>query len=255
MNKLGNAKKFVAQAMGSLGRIWEMVPNSEDNFFWMSMMHVDGRIITADFSALFNNVPDDVNPRQAKEIISDAINIVTYEHKIMEAVICYNSTISPYHNTYGSSTVVAFNYHGILGQKFNFRPICIIDDMKISDRPYLGKCDKPIGDVTKWMDAKPDLFRDLVPHQKVRLDITQHEDRWYLSVCDLAPKVLPNATVNGFKSRFEAIEHIKMIEEVMQTYNAEKSVLQKINREFYAERKRRCPIKMGINYGGIDKPW
>ncbi len=252
-----NVKRFVSSACSDLSRFWEMIPNSEDGFFWMSMMHAEGRVVTADFSALFNNVPDEMDPQRAREVISDAINIITFENKIKEAVICYNSIASGRPgNTYGLRTIVTFNYHGMLGQKTNSRPIKIIDnEMNVCQQPYLGKHEKPANDVDKWEHSPQNLFRDLVPHQKIKFNAVQYKELWYVTVCDLLPTTLPDMRPNGFSSRFEAIEQMKMIEESMQTSDVGEHILQKINQEIYQERKRRCPIKVGMNYDGSNKSW
>jgi len=244
-------KRFVAQTTQVLRDRWERTSRAEDGFFWMSSLDVTSHDMITDLSGLFNNIPLEMTPRQTEAIISDAINIMTYENRIVEAVLCRNSTQTPRKNdTFNARTVVSFNYHGSLGHKINSCPLCVLDSAGLSvlDKPSLGDFEKPLADVTKWREADFGPFRDLLPHQTITTNVFCYENKWYISICDIVPKILPDKSENGFPSKYEALEFVKMMGEHIREQRVEGLILPKINKELYDQRKKRCPMKIGITH-------
>ena len=259
---INRINRFVHVVCQDLSQKWERRKSTEDGFYWMSMVDMVGHMTVIDLFDLFNNVPVEMNPRGTEGLLSDAINILTYENRAVEAVLCHNSVILPRTaSSYGARSMIAFNYHGQLGQKINHRSICVIDEglSTVYNPPVLGDYERRVYDVRSWRDAEIGAFRDLIPHQRIVSNVIHHGGKWWVVVCDLVPAVLPDKTRNGFETKFDALEYVRVMEAEIYAQRVEQRILPKINEELYNMRKERCPLKIGIRqYGrqgqGSDQP-
>ena len=234
-----NVKGFVENACAQLSEEWGRA--GQDGFLWMNVDDGRGKNIFVDMSKILQSIPSGVRPEQINLATSDAINIMTYERNVKEAVLCHNSLIPT--ASHDSIPIVSFVYHGSAGYRTNFRYVETFagSEQTFMIAPRLGKWQYP-ADVNKWAKtAKHTDFACLVPYQRVPTSVMQVGSQWAVTVDGLCPVELYDGKKNEFATMAEAKRFASYVSNLISGDN-----LRDLNEKIYQMRVQRCPLQFAI---------
>lgn len=232
-----NVKAFVENACTQLSEEWGR--GGQDGFLWMNVVDERRKNIFIDMSKVLQSIPSGVRPEQINLATSDAINIMNYERKVKEVVLCHNSLIPT--ASHDSIPIVSFVYHGSAGYRTNFRYVETFagDEQTFMIAPRLGKWQHPT-DVNKWSKtAKHTDFACLVPYQRrIPTSVTQVGSRWAVTIDGLYPEELCDGKQNEFATMAEAKQFASYVSNLIDVRD--------LNERIYRMRVRRCPLQFAI---------
>lgn len=240
MKRRLNKRRYVATASTELSAAWDNSGKDGLPFLWLHMLTGDGKMIMVDACDIFTEIDPHMGELQVLSILSDAINVLTYEHNATDAVLSHLTFFSEENCFEHSRPILVFSYHGALGQYTNFRPMTIIGEDEQGRSVVLSKSElcqynRPVADVTKWYRHGFSKLHDLVPYNKVVAKALSFNGKWHVGVNSVFPSELI------FDSEVEAKRKVAKINGM-----ANREYLRNLNKELYEIRKCRCPIKLEI---------